>query len=71
MTPEAPLRLADGRTITPYRFSSSYWKERLLVIIPEGKTATVFEFTAPNQAAFTKSRTLIEQVFATYVARAK
>jgi len=66
MTPEPPLHLADGRSITPYRCSSSYWKERLLVIVPEGKTATILEFTAPDRAAFAKSRPLIEQIFASY-----
>jgi hypothetical protein len=66
MTPEAPFTLKDGRSITPWRFSSQYWKERLVIIIPEGKAMTIFEFTAPTLESLKSSRGLIQQMLASY-----
>jgi hypothetical protein len=66
MTPEAPFKLKDGRFITPYRFFSEYWKQRLVIIIPEGKAMTIFEFTAPTQESLKSSRDLIQRMLAAY-----
>jgi hypothetical protein len=66
MAPEATFTLKDGRKITPYRYYSTYWKERLVIIIPEGKAATVLEFTAPTLASLRGSHELIQQMLSTY-----
>jgi hypothetical protein len=66
MTPDAPFTLKDGRTITPYRFSSAYWKQRLVIIIPEGNAATTFEFTAPTLESLKASHELIQKMLSTY-----
>jgi hypothetical protein len=66
MAPEAPFTLKDGRRITPYRYYSAYWKQRLVIIIPEGKAATVLEFTAPTLASLRGSHVLIQQMLDTY-----
>jgi len=66
MAPEAPFTLKDGRSITPYRFSSAYWKQRLVIIIPEGKAATVLEFTAPTLESLKGSHELIQAMLSTY-----
>ena len=66
MAPEAPFTLKDGRKITPYRYYSKYWQQRLVIIIPEGNAATVFEFTAPTLESLRGSRELIQQMLNTY-----
>lgn len=68
MTPEPPFSLKDGRTVMPYRYESAYWKERLVVIVPEGEPAAVFEFEAPTIEALRKLRPEIEAVMQSYAA---
>ena len=67
MAPEAPFTLKDGRKITPYRYYSTYWQQRLVIIIPEGKAATVLEFTAPTLESLRSSHALIQQMLDTYI----
>jgi len=45
MTAEAPFRLRDGRRLTPRRYFSDYWGQRLVLLIPEGDYTCQFEFT--------------------------
>lgn len=66
MAPEAPFTLKDGRQITPFRYSSPYWKERLVIIIPEGKATTVLEFTAPTLKSLRASHALIQEMLDSY-----
>ena len=71
MAPEAAFTLKDGRKITPQRYYSKYWQQRLVIIIPEGKAATVFEFTAPTLESLRSSHELIQQMLNTYTSKAK
>ena len=36
MSAESAFRLPDGRQVTPYRYFSDYWGQRLVLLIPEG-----------------------------------
>lgn len=65
---EPPIKLPDGRTLTPYRFFSDYWKERLTVIVPEGKMVTLFELDTPSKSALAASRAAVKAIFASYSA---
>lgn len=69
MAPEAPLRLSDGREVVPYRYYSDYWKERLVVMIPEGGPTTIFEFDAPDLATLQSLRDTIREVIYSYACK--
>ena len=46
MSRETPLHLPDGRRLTPHRYFSDYWGQRLVLLVPEGKETCEFEFSA-------------------------
>jgi hypothetical protein len=46
MSPETPFHLHDGRRLTPRRYFSDYWGQRLVLLVPEGENTCEFEFTA-------------------------
>jgi hypothetical protein len=67
MHAEAPFRLADGRQLTPYRYFSDYWGQRLVLLIPEGQYTCEFEFTARRSLpALRASHGAIQQVLDSY-----
>ena len=45
MTAERPFRLQDGRGLTPRRYFSDYWGQRLVLFIPEREYTCEFEFS--------------------------
>ena len=45
MSVEGPFRLPDGRSLTPRRYFSNYWGQRLVLLIPQGEYTCEFEFT--------------------------
>jgi len=46
MSPETPFHLPDGRRLTPRRYFSDYWGQRLVLLVPEGEDTCEFEFAA-------------------------
>ena len=46
MSAETPFQLHDGRRLTPRRYFSDYWGQRLVLFILEGEYTCEFEFTA-------------------------
>ena len=47
MSPEAtPFHLPDGRRLTPRRYFSDYWDQRLVLLVPEGEDTCEFEFSS-------------------------
>jgi len=46
MSAETPFQLRDGRRLTPHRYFSDYWGQRLVLLIPEDEYTCQFEFTA-------------------------
>ena len=67
MRREAKFRLPDGRQLTPYRYFSEYWGQRLVLLIPEGDYTCQFEFSARSSlAALRGSHTAIQQVLQSY-----
>jgi len=67
MSPEAPFRLSDGRKLTPHRYFSDYWGQRLVLLIPEGDYTCEFEFTAKRSlSALRASHNAIQQILDSY-----
>lgn len=66
LTKAATVTLPDGRTIPSYRYTSSYWGERIVVIIPEGLYATTFEFSNRDQKSLQGQEGAIQKILSTY-----
>ena len=67
MRAESPYCLPDGRRITPYRYFSDYWGQRLVVLIPEGDYTSEFEFTARRSlSALRASHGTVQQILDSY-----
>jgi hypothetical protein len=67
MRPEAPFRLPDKRQLTPYRYFSDYWGQRLVVLIPEREYTCRFEFSAHSSlAALRASHSAIHRILQSY-----
>jgi hypothetical protein len=69
MVPDDPFVLKDGRTLTPYRYYSEYWKQRLVIILPQDGAMTIFEFTAPTLESLKSSHEAIQQMLGSYTSR--
>jgi hypothetical protein len=67
MRTEAPFQLPDGRRLTPRRFFSAYWGQRMVLLIPEGGYTCEFVFTAGNSVdGLRKSHGEIQQILSSY-----
>ena len=67
MSPEVPFRLSDGRRLTPHRYFSDYWGQRLVLLIPEGDYTCEFEFTAKRSLSVLRaSHNAIQQILDSY-----
>jgi hypothetical protein len=67
MRPEAEFTLPDGRKLTPYRYFSDYWGQRLVLLIPEADYTCQFEFTALSSlAALRGSHTAMQRILDSY-----
>ena len=71
MAKASSVTLADGRIIPTCRYTSSYWGERIVIIIPEGSYATTFEFSNRDQKSLRGQGGTIQKVLGTYTAREK
>jgi hypothetical protein len=72
MRAEAPFRLPDGRQLTPQRYFSDYWGQRLVLLIPEGDYTCEFEFTAGRSlSAIRASHDAIQSILDTYTCTRK
>jgi hypothetical protein len=67
MRHEARFRLPDERELTPYRYFSDYWGQRLVLIIPEHEYTCRFEFSAHSSlAALRGSHGAIQRILESY-----
>ncbi len=67
MRPEAPFRLPAGRQLTPYRYFSDYWGQRLVLVIPEGEYTCRFEFSGRASVAVLRaSHSSIQNILQSY-----
>ncbi|CAN5718035.1 hypothetical protein BH09VER1_BH09VER1_34410 [soil metagenome] len=65
------VTLLGGRVIPSYRYTSPYWGERIVVIIPEGAYVTTFEFSNRDQKSLKEQEGEIQKVLGTYSAQIK
>jgi hypothetical protein len=64
---ETPLQLRDGRLLTPRRYFSDYWGQRLVLLIPENEYTCEFEFTARRSLSdLRKSHAAIQRILDSY-----
>ena len=67
MSTERPFRLHDGRRLTPHRYFSDYWGQRLVLFIPEGEYICEFEFSAKRSLSdLRKSHDAIQRILDSY-----
>jgi hypothetical protein len=67
MRAEKPFRLHDGRLLTPQRYFSDYWGQRLVLFIPEGEYTCEFEFSGKKSLSdLRKSHNSIQRILDSY-----
>jgi hypothetical protein len=66
MRPETRFGLPDGRKLTPHRYFSEYWGQRLVLLIPEGEYTCQFEFSASSLTALRASHNAIQRILQSY-----
>lgn len=62
----APYTIANGQSVPAYLYTSAYWGQRTVVIIPEGANAVTFEFSSNTSKTTANQRTAIQQILGTY-----
>ena len=67
MSAEPPFRLSDGRSLTPRRYFSDYWGQRLVLLIPQREYTCEFKFTAKRSfSGLRASHQAIQSILESY-----